>query len=295
MNLYKYHSDPKSLDHHDIAPDVVPDIFWKDLENNGVASQKYLKTKEAEIAKSAKHSYYYACYVLQNKPFPLGEPAIAKVPEYAFNYSQEILQDKPFPMGEKAIATSAGYSYEYALNNLNGPFPLGEPVIAKNSNYSYRYASHVLKKRFKLGEPQLLKDAKEDIILDKSNNIIILFRYISDIINGPWKEAEAIFAMSSRWAYNYANEILKNSFPLGEKVIAVDGHYAYLYAELLNKPFPLGEEAIAKTAVLGNFAFHYSKNILKARFLLAEPYFQRIYKTKYEKLWGIKIPRSSKK
>ena len=49
MNLYKYHSDPKTLDHHDKAPDVVPDIFWKDSTKN------YLKTKEAKIA---KHSYY---------------------------------------------------------------------------------------------------------------------------------------------------------------------------------------------------------------------------------------------
>jgi len=45
---------------------------------------------------------------------------------------------------------------------------------------------------------------------------------------------------------NYARDILKNLFPLGEESISKDSHYSYMYARLLEEPFPLGEEIISK-------------------------------------------------
>ena len=79
MNLYQLHSDPKSLDHHDLMHETNPMFFFTGY-NTRVAGEKakyiaMLKSKEKCIAKSAKYSYEYVH--ITNKPFPLGEPVIA--------------------------------------------------------------------------------------------------------------------------------------------------------------------------------------------------------------------------
>ena len=71
MNLYKYHSKPKTLDHHDLAKENVPDIFWENCHNILSNPLFSLKEKEKVIAKSAKHSFYYAKFHLKG-PFKLG-------------------------------------------------------------------------------------------------------------------------------------------------------------------------------------------------------------------------------
>jgi hypothetical protein len=130
-NLYKYHSDPETLLWYNEAFEVVPELIWEKHRNN----IEELKKRELPLAKDARTAYWYALWVLNMKPFPLGEPAIAKDAKYSCAYALNVLET-PFPLGEPAIAKHAGYSHWYALNIIKGPFPLGEEVIVKHTIYN---------------------------------------------------------------------------------------------------------------------------------------------------------------
>ena len=98
MNLYKFHADPKSLLHHDIAHEKVPAVFWDKYKDN----PEELKKREAAIAKDPQYAYRYAYFVLE-KSFPAGEAAIAKDPYYAYRYASDVLK-KGFYLNGKLIA-----------------------------------------------------------------------------------------------------------------------------------------------------------------------------------------------
>ena len=119
MNLWKYYDGdlkyPNILNHShekEIAK-TKSDWAFEYVSNHG-------EDKELEpiISTSSYHSYWYAKYVLNAQPFPLGEKAITKSSEYSYLYAREILK-KSFKMGEPAISKEAGYSYYYAKNILN--------------------------------------------------------------------------------------------------------------------------------------------------------------------------------
>ena len=125
MNLYKLHSDPTSLLHHDIAHEKVPAVFWDKYKDN----PEELKKREAAIAKDPQYAYRYAYFVLE-KSFPAGEAAIAKDPYYAYRYASDVLK-KPFPAGEAAIAKDPRYARLYVRDVLKKDFYLNGKLIAK--------------------------------------------------------------------------------------------------------------------------------------------------------------------
>ena len=80
------------------------------------------------------------------------------------------------------------------------------------------------------------------------------------------KKREKYIAKDAYSSFLYARDILQGPFPAGEEVIAKDARFAYYYTkEVLKGPFPAGEEAIAKDA---KFASEYAKNVLKKDFYL---------------------------
>ena len=92
------------------------------------------------------------------------------------------------------------------------------------------------------------------------------FKYV--LKHGKDEELEPIIAKSAYYSYQYANDILKGPFKLGEKAISTNAHYSYEYAILLEKRFPAGEPVIAKDA---NYSLYYAQWILKKAFPLGEP------------------------
>lgn len=60
MNLYKLHSDPKSLDLHDEAHEQVPEVIWDKYKKDPAE----LKKREKVLARSPKYAYLYAKDVL---------------------------------------------------------------------------------------------------------------------------------------------------------------------------------------------------------------------------------------
>jgi hypothetical protein len=139
MNLYKLHSKPETLDHHDVAYEKVPKLVWEKYLLNTAE----LKKREKIFAKDPRTAYEYARFVLL-KPFPAGEHAIAKSAEYAFFYADEVIKE-PFPAGEAALAKDPWYAYQYARYVLREPWPAGEAAIAKDEIDAYYYALLVLK------------------------------------------------------------------------------------------------------------------------------------------------------
>ena len=80
------------------------------------------------------------------------------------------------------------------------------------------------------------------------------------------KKREKHIAKSPIHTYQYARDVLKGPFPLGEEAISKGTQFAYSYArDILQGPFPAGEEAIAKNS---NFAFQYAGAVLKKDFYL---------------------------
>ena len=80
------------------------------------------------------------------------------------------------------------------------------------------------------------------------------------------KKRETYIAKDAYSSFLYARDILQGPFPAGEEAIAKNSNFAYYYVEdVLKCPFPLGEEAIAKDEY---FASEYAKNILKKDFYL---------------------------
>ena len=125
MELFKLHTNPKSLIHYETITETHPDFFWEKY----FEKPNELKKREKYIAKYARYSYIYAKDYL-NGAFPAGEAAIAKDAEYACYYAKNVLKG-PFPKGEAAIAKDARFAYRYAKEVLKADFYLDGKLIVK--------------------------------------------------------------------------------------------------------------------------------------------------------------------
>ena len=88
--------------------------------------------------------------------------------------------------------------------------------------------------------------------------------------HGKDEELESIIAKSADYSFKYTYEILHNKpFPLGEPAIAKSAYLAYGYARyILKGPFKLGEGAIAT----GPWeSLYHAKTVLNGPFKLGEP------------------------
>jgi len=155
MNLYKFHTNPESLKHYDVAHEHVPQLKWEQLVGQSLhlidtdTEYEYdtdakddidlaeVKKYEHLWAKDTKTAYYYAHSIL-NAEFPAGEKAIAKDGYYAYMYARDVLK-AAFPAGEKAISTDVHYASMYAMKVLKKRFPAGEKVIAQHLSYRRKY------------------------------------------------------------------------------------------------------------------------------------------------------------
>lgn len=80
---------------------------------------------------------------------------------------------------------------------------------------------------------------------------------------------EAALALDTHWAYMYAMIVVKGRFPIGEPAIARDPEHAYYYANRIIKGrWPEGEPAIATDSW---YSYNYAIHVLKGRFLAGEP------------------------
>jgi hypothetical protein len=95
------------------------------------------------------------------------------------------------------------------------------------------------------------------------------YEYALNIIKGRFPLGEPAIAKDPKWAYYYAQNIINERFELGEPVIAQSAEYAYYYAQnIINERFELGESVIAQSA---EYAYWYALDVIKERFELAEP------------------------
>jgi hypothetical protein len=227
--------------------------WFKDPKKNQYAVSGIVKEKP-ELTTDAKKAFMYANW-LSNGPWPPGEEAIAKDAEWAYYYAKDVLKPagiKRFIAGEKAIAKDPEKAYWYARYVLKGPFPAGEPAIAKK--YADDYVQTVL-------EPAGITDFTAHAAANAKKPDKA---YIYAHRKGPWpagSAGEAVIAKDPKWAYRYAENILKGPFPAGEEAIAKDNWSAYHYALFVLKPagikrWPDGEKAIVQS---DQTAFEYAR------------------------------------
>lgn len=136
MNLYKYHTDPESLDHHDYAISNILHVAWDIAKRD----KKELAKKEHLWATDPHFAYAYA--VATHQRFKAGEDVISKDPEYARMYASNVITG-PWSDGEDAISKDAMQSFIYAFEVLNSRFKKGEAAIRSDErlwhNYCYRF------------------------------------------------------------------------------------------------------------------------------------------------------------
>lgn len=114
MNLYKLHTDPKQLVHHD-EQYKIPRNAWNTVRELIAIKSSYdeIKPYEKYIKNGDMASYFYA-YVYKGR-WPEGEEAILNGdPRWAWQYAKYVL-DGPWPEGEALIRTNDRYSKEYDM------------------------------------------------------------------------------------------------------------------------------------------------------------------------------------
>ena len=87
-----------------------------------------------------------------------------------------------------------------------------KPVV-KTAEQLYQKAKK-LKKR--------LPTSEEHVIAQDSK---WAYRYAQDVIKGRWPEAEPVIAQYPKWAYNYAKDICHRRFIIGEPLLVGMGPY----------------------------------------------------------------------
>jgi len=136
FNIYKYHTEPESLDNFNDADMNIVDIFWNKYNNN---DKELLKRRKA-ISKYPSKATYFAHSVLNKERFPEGEEAIATDYKSSYLYAKFIIKG-PWKMGEEAIAKDPEYAYKYA-KLINDKFPPAEDTIM-GSSYAGEYLQHL--------------------------------------------------------------------------------------------------------------------------------------------------------
>jgi|WetSurMetagenome_2_1015567.scaffolds.fasta_scaffold798585_2 lambda repressor-like predicted transcriptional regulator len=102
------------------------------------------------------------------------------------------------------------------------------------------------------------------------------------------QKQEDVISKDKNHAYEYAVNYLEKPWPKGEDAIAKDSWLAYRYAHFFRKPFPKGEDAISKNAT---WAYWYAAEILTRRWPKGEGTIAKseYYADLYYQRFGIKL------
>jgi len=113
---------------------------------------------------------------------------------------------------------------------------------------------------------------------------------LDDVDIDEVKKYEHLWAQDATLAFLYAQDIIEKPFPAGEKAIATNAYLSFYYTKniLGRKPFPAGEKTIATDAY---YAYRYARYVLKKRFPAGEKAIatDAQYREKYEKEFNVKL------
>jgi predicted lipoprotein with Yx(FWY)xxD motif len=162
---------------------------------------------------------------------------------------------------KQEFESQTGLNFEDIVNGVKA----NQDYIKKKRKENEKKDLHfLLKQAKKTRKPN--KDLENLIIATK--NAYAAYIYASDVLKGPWKEAEPVIAKDPGWAYHYAFNILGEPFKLGEPAIAKDPYRAYEYA--LNVLREINPKKWAKRYLAGEIREKYSSTILSFKEFLAE-------------------------
>lgn len=102
-----------------------------------------------------------------------------------------------------------------------------------------------------------------------ATNAHYAYLYANDILKSSFPLGEPAIATNVYWSVEYTKNVLNgNRFELGEKIIALSDYFSYAYATILQQRFKLGEPAIANST---KYSYYYTIYVLKNPFPLGEP------------------------
>lgn len=154
MNLYKFHSDPESLEHHDEAHQMVPKLI---VDHIGIFPKDLSPAQIRAISKDPEYAYRYAYFRLGRQRWPEAEQHIMKDPEYARIYAQRIIKGR-WPEAEPYIFKDEEAAIDYILHVSRQPVKQFEHLFLKDPNDAAGYAIDCLKSRWVEAEKIIKQD-----------------------------------------------------------------------------------------------------------------------------------------
>ena len=116
MNLYKLHTDPGSLNHHDKMMERDPGMMLKAYKDRPEKLRKYKKY----FLGTPQLAYYFAFYVQER--FPDIEKVIATEAPLSIKYTRTVLKGERFKEAEDVIKRRPRWirNYKTAIGVENG-------------------------------------------------------------------------------------------------------------------------------------------------------------------------------
>jgi lambda repressor-like predicted transcriptional regulator len=140
MNLYEFHSEPKSLIHFDRAHELVPELFVDTRYGSVRFPQELSNTQLGALSRVPKLAYNYAKTVLKRR-WPEAEPHIMKDPVLAHDYAKTVIKGE-WKEAEKYILQRADCAAAYAQNVLKKRWPEAEAIIKTDDDLWVDYVDH---------------------------------------------------------------------------------------------------------------------------------------------------------
>ena len=139
MDIYKFHANPKTLEHYDLAQQMVPTVFAPDFFPNGIFPKDLTAKQIDAISKSPEHAYIYAARHIKGR-FLEAEPYI-KDSEFAGPYAIHILKER-WPEAEHSFIRAPVWAHPYATKILKRRWPEAEPYIKQVPWIWQKYIKH---------------------------------------------------------------------------------------------------------------------------------------------------------
>lgn len=248
------------------------EVFLKDI--NSILSyceitKKRLESAEETIAKSGIKNI---CFYLDMFSSDADILKIrSNIQSHFINYCNSSPTTNPFlPMNPSSPSSEA---FNYCKEVVKGRCADLEPIIMKCPVSIFNYSKYILKKRWEEAESVLISGEPESAygwvavnyyssIYCERHNLVrwpdfepfimkfpkYAYWYAEEVLKDRWEEAESYILQSPLYAYKYAKNVIKGRWPEAEMSISDDVNCIYDYAKDIIKgklPEEMHNKAIA--------------------------------------------------
>lgn len=229
VEQYRCQAWPELFEHSLRLGDVLGlDVAIRDMERN---KPERVRDLLPFLASSPWFALHWARDTIGGRWLD-AEAYLSVDPLCASRYAVEVMGSR-WEAAEPAILTSPQAARDYAFAFFEDGWPKAEPLIFDDGLSTRDYAREY-GRRMPGGEAAVIRDGQAA-------------HYASEVIGGPWPEAEAEIAKEAFGAAHYAAYVIRGRWPAGEAAIATEAYPSLLYAQLLGQRFEAGEPVLLES------------------------------------------------